>query len=1256
MKQFISLMVVAVGVCSAFAATKPIPRIRRLISPGVGEAIAPTPAYQQEFTAPQDTADRAQLTVAGPWNAAGDKTKVRWRKLVTGKWATELGGKGALEAPVVFDEYNYLITATLRGLKASSAAALKISLIDPKTSKTLLTTTRDGRFHQSPMSQELWAIGFRGDAAKAVDGDSKTDWVCHWGGLHPRSWIILDIGRAEWVDGIRYTPPSDAKLAIKNYRILVGQDSYSWTEVARGQFAQTGAQTVELDYSKLTDMPPEQYARLQPSHYVKIEIDSSYGQATKAGAAEFSLVLKNEDNAPRKALSETEVFWYVPESLIAKIAQQRLLVKVEPAGQTPVLMDGIRMYSLPGDWGKRGKDTPKMVDTGAIGFRCRNWPYEAIMPVTEIRENSLAVRVGVRVGDLIVAVGGKPLAAATTDASVSWLLRGQEATIGNEMIRALSGPTSEAFKMTVLRDDGLKEITIPLGHLPRFVAKDFPYKCAIVKQIRKDIEKIAEEYLTKGGLSMSGGGSVPTSFAFFTLLGSGNPAYGPLLKRKVDDFLVRNRGQIAAKPWGVGHAGMALAEYYLATGDPSALQWIKRILTWAPQATSVSAHGVPIYGHGFGSLPYNRKSFMASNVPMLAFDALAARCCGVKGIEGNPWYPLNRNLWDLLNPYVRKAWSDPAYGGHGGIAYGASFTSRAIGSSRQAWYRTGGIAIAAMLNDDKAMRKGLVQYLSNYHWAMRDSHAFGVPGAVWGLFCLAGTDREGFDHVMRQWPWQLILAWEPGYGLRYSDYHMGCPYMPLHQTLNCGHGAVLAAINNGIHLVGGAKRNWLDVSSVKSVVPGPVEIFRNAGRAKIVGGVVTMRCTPTGEIRYTLDGGDPTAQSTLYTEPFELPLGGIVKARSFAADGTAGVITQQAYGMRKQEWVNFGKNIHSFLLGLDGDPETFYIRTTPFVELPPHDFAATLPAKRPAVGFWVLARKGAIGTKSRLKDYAFYVNRTREGWGEPVAQGTIEVGPKGQGPLGLLDVVKFDKIVDVETFRLLVNSTQRDANCFSFAEFDFMDPMPTISWNKSKGELEITAPGDLPIRYSLDCSVPTTKSPDWRTSPKKIKPGMKIYARCGNDGDWLGAPVIYQIAKFVPGRWTQSVHRANRRAADFTQNKLLSVTKLNVTNFLDAPITGHERSIAASIYVYETQATVVEAGTLELAIGSKRRVRAYVDGELLVEIPAVVRQRGKPLIPAELPLRTKTATVQLQSGLHKLRLEYWGPTKDTDCRFKTNFK
>jgi len=82
------------------------------------------------------------------------------------------------------------------------------------------------------------------------------------------------------------------------------------------------------------------------------------------------------------------------------------------------------------------------------------------------------------------------------------------------------------------------------------------------------------------------------------------------------------------------------------------------------------------------------------------------------------------------------------------------------------------------------------------------------------------------------------------------------------------------------------------------------------------------------EIRYTLDGSEPTAASTLFAEPFMLE-NGDVKARAFA-DGNKGSIAHQEIGIIKKDWKAKGASANkknTAKMAVDADASTYWKST-----------------------------------------------------------------------------------------------------------------------------------------------------------------------------------------------------------------------------------------------------------------------------------------------------------------------------------------
>jgi hypothetical protein len=100
------------------------------------------------------------------------------------------------------------------------------------------------------------------------------------------------------------------------------------------------------------------------------------------------------------------------------------------------------------------------------------------------------------------------------------------------------------------------------------------------------------------------------------------------------------------------------------------------------------------------------------------------------------------------------------------------------------------------------MRDAMTRFMVGHHPWFRNSHAYGEPGGAWGFLGLNLANPAGFDEVFPQYAWWFSLAWEPGYGLRFTTPHMGAPYMGEDDLINATYALVLQAKKRNLHLTG----------------------------------------------------------------------------------------------------------------------------------------------------------------------------------------------------------------------------------------------------------------------------------------------------------------------------------------------------------------------------------------------------------------------------------------------------------------------
>ncbi len=105
-------------------------------------------------------------------------------------------------------------------------------------------------------SQEL--AGENGAVANAIDGNAATIWHTQWQAANPvpPHWIVVDMGTAQRVTGLRYTPRSGGgNGTVARYRVHLSQDGVNWgSPVAEGNLGDLGdwAATKEVRFNALS--------------------------------------------------------------------------------------------------------------------------------------------------------------------------------------------------------------------------------------------------------------------------------------------------------------------------------------------------------------------------------------------------------------------------------------------------------------------------------------------------------------------------------------------------------------------------------------------------------------------------------------------------------------------------------------------------------------------------------------------------------------------------------------------------------------------------------------------------------------------------------------------------------------------------------------------------------------------------------------------------------------------------------------------
>lgn len=174
--------------------------------------------------------------------------------------------------------------------------------------------------------------------------------------------------------------------------------------------------------------------------------------------------------------------------------------------------------------------------------------------------------------------------------------------------------------------------------------------------------------------------------------------------------------------------------------------------------------------------------------------------------------------------------------------------------------------------------------------------------------------------------------------------------------------------------------------------PLAVSVKKSNGKVELATGNASGHhgaASAAQEIRFTLDGSEPTQSSKLYTEALDLPNGGIITARSFVGNA-AGSVTQTRVGISTKGWkvkTSSHQPGYEAEKAIDGDSNTYW-HTSWAKEVPvhPHTLTIELPKEQVINGFTYLPRQDRRVPDSMVEAWKVEVSLNGKSW-KVAAQG-----------------------------------------------------------------------------------------------------------------------------------------------------------------------------------------------------------------------------------------------------------------------------
>jgi len=233
-------------------------------------------------------------------------------------------------------------------------------------------------------------------------------------------------------------------------------------------------------------------------------------------------------------------------------------------------------YTDPQIYGNRPKPNQEydLGPIGASGIMARIYKGVAVT-VEETRPNTPA-HGKFNKGDIIVGVNGV-------------LLKGRNppVTLGTALTEAEAADGVLNFEVKPGKDAAVKKVTIKIPILGGY-SKTFPVNCV---KSQKIIKQAAEFYSGRDRLK---GENLTKALACLFLLSTGDDKYVPCVKEYISRL---RRGD---HTWFNGYNGVAVAEYYLRTGDKSVLPLLQY---YCDNARDRQAYGIGWNHWGYGVNP-----------------------------------------------------------------------------------------------------------------------------------------------------------------------------------------------------------------------------------------------------------------------------------------------------------------------------------------------------------------------------------------------------------------------------------------------------------------------------------------------------------------------------------------------------------------------------------------------------------------------------------------------------------------------------
>lgn len=442
--------------------------------------------------------------------------------------------------------------------------------------------------------------------------------------------------------------------------------------------------------------------------------------------------------------------------------------------------------------------TVQDIPLGPLGgsARVRHDSNEA--EVTQVFAGGPAERAGLSKGDRIFAIDGLTFPKHTKDIDAGG--RGPEESIGLA-IEAAEADREATLPLNIKRGEEELELTVSLAKLQPY-SQSFPNDCQLSRSFHEGLcQQLSDSQESDGRWRATTGISADryvTALCGLAILGLGEPEHLPVLERAadflampdgsafLDDKLAPHSGGL--DNWAICVTAMYLSELVIATGEERHLPAIQRCVDALNDRMTEGGR----FGHA-GTVGYGGKGLNIINTQAQLAWALAERA----GCEIDP------SAWKKSLNEIRQS-----TGENGGVRYWTLQTGYSDASAR-----TATAALSLFIRDEEPeLRTKMAGWLSKNSPRLREAHAVGSIGMIFGTCALRCIDEEAWRAHMRDWRWYLTLMRQPDLSARYlgsKRNNGGDSYLRKRHVAAAICGAILSTPEAKLAMTGNRERGWL---------------------------------------------------------------------------------------------------------------------------------------------------------------------------------------------------------------------------------------------------------------------------------------------------------------------------------------------------------------------------------------------------------------------------------------------------------------